>query len=138
MGRGRARLASQIPTVAGPMQRASRRLNRAQVSWSICCQVGFGVVMILRLRLQRVLLLTLAASGAALPQTAPVEPATSRLVRVNVIVRDRHGEPVRDLKKEDFRVYDNGKFQQISVFSMHSNALLPFRSHLKTQPGRMI
>src|SRR5215831_16270682 len=44
---------------------------------------------------------------------------------MNVIVRDRHGEPVRDLKKEYFRVYDNGKLQQISAFSMDSNGLLP-------------
>src|SRR5262249_40443388 len=93
-----------------------------------------GVVKLLRAKLQRVLLLTFAVCGAALPQTANVEPAaqppvvlraTSRRVHVNVIVRDRHGEPVRDLKKEDFRVYDNGKLQQISVFTMDSNALLP-------------
>src|SRR5215831_15187776 len=93
-----------------------------------------GVVMILRPQLRRVLLLTFAASGAGLPQTAPLEPApqppvvlraTSRQAQVNVIVRDRHGEPVRDLKKENFQVYDNGKLQQISAFSMDSNALLP-------------
>jgi VWFA-related protein len=74
------------------------------------------------------------SANTALLQTAPVEPAprpnfvlgtTSRLVQVNVIVRDRHGEPVRDLKKEDFGVYDNGKLQQISSFSIHSNALPP-------------
>src|SRR5215471_12023191 len=131
--RGSARLASQFRRLRVAIQRASGRSNRAQVSGIICCQVGFGVVMILRPQLQRVLLLTLAASGAALPQTAPVELAAqpsvvlraSRQVQVNVIVRDRHGEPVRDLKKEDFRVYDNGKLQQISAFSMDSNALLP-------------
>ncbi|MDP9171010.1 MAG: VWA domain-containing protein [Acidobacteriota bacterium] len=51
--------------------------------------------------------------------------ATTRLIQVNVIVRDNHGQPVRDLKKEDFRLTDNGKPQQISIFSMDSNAMLP-------------
>src|SRR5581483_8301349 len=97
-------------------------------------KIGLGVVMTVRPKLEKLLLLTCAASGAALPQIMPVEPAaqppaagraTSRPVQVNVIVRDRHGEAVRDLKKEDFRVYDNGKLQQISFFAMDSNALLP-------------
>src|SRR5215471_15762116 len=130
--RGSARLASQFRRLRVAIQRASGRSNRAQVSGIIGCQVGFGVVMILRPQLQRVLL-TLAASGAALPQTVPVEPAAqpsvvlraSRQVQVSVIVRDRHGEPVRNLKKENFQVYDNGKLQQINGFSMDSNALLP-------------
>jgi len=51
--------------------------------------------------------------------------ATTRLIEVNVIVRDRRGAPVRDLKKEDFQIFDNGKPQPISVFSMDSNAVLP-------------
>lgn len=68
--------------------------------------------------------------GAALAQTPaqPPEPvlrSTTRLIQLNVIVRDRHGEPVRGLSKEDFHITDNGKPQQVSVFSMDSNAVLP-------------
>jgi VWFA-related protein len=60
---------------------------------------------------------------AAMPET--VLRATTRLIQVNVIVHDKDGKPVRDLKKEDFTLLDNGKPQQIAFFSMDSNAVLP-------------
>lgn len=51
--------------------------------------------------------------------------STTHLVQVNVIVRHK-GEPVTDLKKEDFRLFDNGKQQTISTFSVESsNGKLP-------------
>jgi VWFA-related protein len=92
------------------------------------------LVMMLWPKLHTVQLLMFAATGVALPQPAPFERGvqppvavrtTPRLVEVNVIVRDQHGEPVPDLKKEDFRLYDNGKLQQISAFAVYSKALLP-------------
>jgi len=51
--------------------------------------------------------------------------ATTRLVMLSVIARDRNGQPAADLKKEDFRVKVNGKAQQIAVFSMESAGQLP-------------
>jgi VWFA-related protein len=42
----------------------------------------------------------------------------SDLVEVPTVVRDSHGNPVGDLKKEDFILYDNGKPQTISTFSV--------------------
>ena len=39
-------------------------------------------------------------------------------VRVDVIVTDRDGNPVLDLKKEDFSVTEDGKPQQIETFSV--------------------
>jgi VWFA-related protein len=55
----------------------------------------------------------------------PTFKTTTHLVQVNVIVR-KHGEPVTDLKKEDFKLYDNGKLQTISTFSVESsNGKLP-------------
>jgi VWFA-related protein len=86
--------------------------------------------MSLTLKSFLVLPLALAAALAQNPQAPPagggdlVLKATTRLIQVNVIVRDHNG-PVRDLKKEDFQIFDNGKPQQISVFSMDSNAVLP-------------
>jgi VWFA-related protein len=41
---------------------------------------------------------------------------TSELVLVNVVVRDRKGNLVRSLKKEDFTVTEDGKRQDISTF----------------------
>jgi VWFA-related protein len=44
------------------------------------------------------------------------------LVLVPVIVRDAHGDLVGNLKKEDFRVFDNGKAQVISGFTVQTRA----------------
>jgi VWFA-related protein len=43
------------------------------------------------------------------------------LVQVHVIVRDGKGNPVGDLKKEDFLLYDQGKLQSISTFALETN-----------------
>ncbi|MGB9468727.1 MAG: VWA domain-containing protein [Candidatus Acidiferrum sp.] len=42
------------------------------------------------------------------------------LVQVKVIVRDSKGELVRDLKREDFQVFDQGKLQAISTFDVET------------------
>lgn len=77
------------------------------------------------------------AIGLANAQTAPrpstpeaIIRSTTRLIQVNVIVHDRHGQPVRGLTKDEFVVMDNGKPQRLSVFSMDSNAVLPQAARL--------
>lgn len=52
---------------------------------------------------------------------SPSEPSfqlkvKSNLVLLRVVVRDANGNPIRGLKKEDFRVFDQGKEQTISQF----------------------
>ncbi|MDR3727207.1 MAG: VWA domain-containing protein [Terracidiphilus sp.] len=42
---------------------------------------------------------------------------TSRLVDVGIVAYDKKGHPVKDLKQEDFEVYDNGRKQEIRFFS---------------------
>jgi len=42
---------------------------------------------------------------------------TTRLVQVNVVVRDSHG-PVSGLAKKDFKIFDKGKEHQIALFSV--------------------
>jgi VWFA-related protein len=42
---------------------------------------------------------------------------TTHLVIVDAVVTDSSGAPVRDLKKEDFGLYEDGKRQDIQVFS---------------------
>jgi VWFA-related protein len=54
----------------------------------------------------------------------PVLKVTTRLVQVNVVVQDRHGQPVTDLTKDNFVVFDQKEQQKISTFSMESNRLL--------------
>jgi VWFA-related protein len=81
-----------------------------------------------------VVAILLAAAVLAQTQTAPTPPAgatavgnqiplfraVTRLVQVNVLVHDRHGEPVTDLKKEDFTIVERGKPQRITFFAMES------------------
>ncbi len=61
----------------------------------------------------------------------PVIHVTTRMVEVNVIVRDHHG-PVAGLGKDDFTIFDKGKPQKIAFFSAnsmrHAQAAVPVRS----------
>ena len=67
-------------------------------------------------------------SPASPEVTTRNEPVTfkvpSNLVEVPVIVRDRQGQAVGNLGKDDFRVFDKGKRQEITGFSVQK-ALLP-------------
>jgi VWFA-related protein len=60
-----------------------------------------------------------APSPAGPPQTPP--PVTFAVevgyVEVDAIVTDRNDQPVRDLKREDFTVFEDGKPQQIDLFT---------------------
>src|SRR5580658_11231713 len=74
-------------------------------------------------------LLMLAPSLAAAATLSAQMPdvvirTTTRLVQVNVIVTKK-GAPVPGLKKEDFQVFDNGKRQEIRLFSEETRAVLP-------------
>ena len=48
-------------------------------------------------------------------QQAPIRVSTE-LVLVNVVARDKKGNPVHDLKQSDFTLYEDGKKQQILSF----------------------
>lgn len=54
----------------------------------------------------------------------PTFIARSNLVLVRVVVRDRQGKPVGALRKDDFQLFDRGKPQNISRFSMEKTELL--------------
>ena len=87
---------------------------------------------------------TASADGAAnaqatnsTPQTAtpptpppdqPVFRAGINTVRVDVIVTDRQGNPVTDLKLEDFEIQEDGKLQKAETFRL-------VRIDTLTQPG---
>ena len=81
-------------------------------------------------------LLLLNVSLPAFAQNAPQSPqppqaqqpqqpqyrvrVTSELVLVNVVVRDKKGNLVRDLKKDDFTLLEDGKRQAISTFDFEN------------------
>jgi VWFA-related protein len=80
--------------------------------------------------MKRIWTICLAGLIANAQSTPPVAQAplvlksTTRLVQVSVIVTKK-GEPFAGLKKEDFTVLDNGKPQQVGLFSMESSGKLP-------------
>ncbi len=67
------------------------------------------------------------APQPAAPGTAdqPVIRVTTRLIELNVVAQDRHGNPVTDLTKEDFILKDAGKEQRIAVFSLERADVAP-------------
>nr|HEV7955417.1 VWA domain-containing protein [Candidatus Acidoferrales bacterium] len=56
------------------------------------------------------------------PSDAATLRVTSRLVQVNVIVQDNDGNPVADLTKDDFTLFDKGQQQQIAIFAQPNRA----------------
>jgi VWFA-related protein len=74
----------------------------------------------------------LASAGAqqAAPAQATTAPANaqptvtikseSRLVVVDVVVTDSHGQPVQNLTRDDFTLLEDGKPQQMKVFENHA------------------
>src|SRR5438445_6891979 len=76
-----------------------------------------------------VLNVSLSAFAQSAPQAPQSQPAqqsqyrvrvTSELVLVNVVVRDKKGNLVRDLKREDFTLLEDGKKQAISTFDFEN------------------
>jgi VWFA-related protein len=59
------------------------------------------------------------------------------LVQVKAVVRDSKGELIRDLKREDFQLYDQGKLQVITTFGVETPETRKKRVEalLKTQQG---
>jgi VWFA-related protein len=67
--------------------------------------------------------LSLFCGGAVLAQAPPEESSlvlrsTTRLMQVNVVVKDKTGRPVGGLQKDDFVITDAGKPQRIDSFSV--------------------
>jgi VWFA-related protein len=64
--------------------------------------------------------LALFAQQASVPQAEPAIRATTELVLVNVVARDRKGNLVRDLKQQDFTVLEDGQKQQVASFDFEN------------------
>lgn len=55
------------------------------------------------------------ANGSQSP-TGPVVRSTTRLVKLSVVVHDKHGNPITGLTKDDFTILDKKKPQKVQVF----------------------
>ena len=73
---------------------------------------------------------TNSVGSTSAPQ--PVIRSTARLVQIHVVVQGTTGEPVLGLKKEDFKILDQGRPQSIAVFSSRDlTQVLPAHSFPK-------
>jgi VWFA-related protein len=50
-------------------------------------------------------------------QEAPVFRTTTQLVEIDTVATDSHGNPITDLKTEEFRIFEDGKERHLSHFS---------------------
>lgn len=67
----------------------------------------------------------LGLTTLASAQTEPVGlRSTTRLVRLNVVVSDPRGDPVRDLNEGDFTILDDGRREKITYFQPISESPL--------------
>jgi VWFA-related protein len=66
---------------------------------------------------RHVCLILLAAGALPGQSPSPIFKTDAKLVQVDVVVRDKNG-PVSGLTKQDFTLLDNGKPQEIAVFSV--------------------
>ena len=80
------------------------------------------------------LLLTFAAAAAA-QQSTPVFRATTRLVQVTVNAVDGKGNPVTDLKREEFTLAESGKAQEIALFQFEGSVEAPKAPSAPLAPG---
>src|SRR5262245_7332279 len=76
----------------------------------------------MRLRFQRfVVSLTVGLAGvlclAVFAQEPPTFKAEVEYVEVDALVTDQSGALVKDLKKEDFQIFEDGKSQSIAGFA---------------------
>jgi VWFA-related protein len=62
-----------------------------------------------------------ARPTAKASSSMPVLRVNTHLVQVNVIVNDKHGNPITGLTKKDFVLLDNKKPQEIHLFSAETN-----------------
>jgi VWFA-related protein len=70
-----------------------------------------------------------ATAPQAQSSGAPVLKAESRVVRVDVVVMDKKGNYVEDLKATDFKVYDDNKEQKVENFSFGSDPAAPVKEN---------
>ncbi len=90
------------------------------------------------------LLAILLASSISIAQTTPGKPAppttiqvTSRIVYVDVVVRDNYGRIVRGLTEKDFRVFEDGKPQSIDFFHDHTHDTPPPPAETTSSDGSL-
>jgi hypothetical protein len=72
------------------------------------------------------------------PQPENAIRVQTNMVEVGVVVRDSHGKTVSGLKQSNFEVYDNGKLQKTTFFSIENAPPPPNRPGGNRRPPRRL
>ena len=91
-------------------------MSRGSIRFRSCSFLLFALAWCVLLVSSSVAQTTASGSTPEANQPTIQLKAESNLVLVRVVVRDGNGHPVEGLKKEDFRLFDQGKEQTISQF----------------------
>jgi VWFA-related protein len=90
-------------------------MNPVQRIGAVCALLAMGVSGVPPIPAQE------AGQVSSTPQGGFTLKANAELVLTNVVVRDtKTGELVRDLKQSDFKIYENGREQQIATFDFQT------------------
>src|SRR5262245_59407545 len=115
---GRTRSCGSAPAFAGDIIAIARTMTPP------CTIARYRISSKLGLRLHRLCALIVVAAlapanafqGSAQSPQRTRFTSTTRLVHVNVVATNKQGQPVRDLRKEDFELAEDGRPQDIAVF----------------------
>lgn len=77
-------------------------------------------------------------SGLYVPDTSTAVRVKTNVVEVPVIVKDKQGNPFGGLQKNDFELYDDGKKQAVSFFSVENSAHKELAPAPGPGPGGMV
>ena len=84
-------------------------------------QRHMGIANVCRPLLASVLVIVMLCTGVISQDSSEYTFKTrTELVLVNVTVRDKNGNPVRDLKREDFTILEDNKSQQVVSFDLEN------------------
>jgi VWFA-related protein len=77
------------------------------------------------------------AQNPQTPSGDAVIRTTTHLVQVGVIVKDKNGQPVTGLTRNDFTILDGGQEQKIQLFSIETNKAPAVKDAEKLPPGTL-
>jgi VWFA-related protein len=80
-------------------------------------------------------LLLLASLGTAAQDLVPTIRANANEVLLDIVVRDKHGKPVKNLKAGDVQIYEDGVRQDVRSFRFVTARETPRQEVLEAQPS---
>ncbi len=74
------------------------------------------------------------SQSTASQQTHPPLRVVRQMIQVDVVAKDKDGKPVANLKQSDFKLWDEGKLQQIAWFSLETKESRSQEAKLRELP----